>query len=174
MTGRFGYLPVGDGGVYAVNWTKVGRNQVNGTGKYTWGRMGSYRNGPVTILLTGSNYKYTKISITLTQSWYGTTIGSYPAYGHGAHHTTAHIHLAVNEPTTEPDPVLGRRSGSRHDVGVDERTSSLAALSQTGEPRPDSVELDGTGALSSSVTPSRSRSTRTLPRLHRFRDLAIV
>jgi hypothetical protein len=86
--------------VYAVNWTKVGQNQVNGTGRYTWGRMGSYRNGPVTILLTGSNYKYTKIGITLTQSWYGTTNGSYPPYGHGAHHTTAHIHVAVNDPTT--------------------------------------------------------------------------
>ena len=59
MTGRFGDLPLGDGGVYAVKWTKVGKNQVNGTGKYTWGRMGSYR-----------------------------------------HHTTAHIHLAVNDPTT--------------------------------------------------------------------------
>ena len=101
MTGRFGYLPVGDGGVYAVNWTKVGKNQVSGTGKYTWGQMGSYRNGPVTILLTGSNYKYTKISITLTQSWYGYTTGSYPAYGHGAHHTTAHTHVAVNDPTTD-------------------------------------------------------------------------
>ena len=100
MTGRFGYLPLGDGGVYAVNWTKVGQNQVDGTGKYTWGRMGNYRNGPVTILLTGSNYTYTKISITLTQSWYGSTNGSYPPYGHGAHHTTAHIHLAVNDPTT--------------------------------------------------------------------------
>jgi hypothetical protein len=100
MTGRFGYLPLGDGGVYAVNWTKVGSDQVNGTGKYTWGRMGSYRNGPVTILLTGSNYRYTMITITLTQSWYGTTTGSYPPYGHGTHHTTAHIHLAVNDPTT--------------------------------------------------------------------------
>jgi len=100
MTGRFGYLPLGDGGVYAVNWTKVGQNQVDGTGKYTWGRMGNYRNDPVTILLTGSNYTYTKISITLTQSWYGSTNGSYPPYGHGAHHTTAHIHLAVNDPTT--------------------------------------------------------------------------
>jgi hypothetical protein len=100
MTGRFGYLPLGDGSVYAVTWTKVGKDQVNGIGKYTWGRMGSYRNGPVTILLTGSNYKYTKIGITLTQSWYGKTNGSYPAYGHGAHHTTAHIHLAVNDPTT--------------------------------------------------------------------------
>ena len=40
MTGRFGYLPLGDGGVYAVNWTKVGKDQVNGTGKYAWGRMG--------------------------------------------------------------------------------------------------------------------------------------
>jgi hypothetical protein len=100
MTGRFGYLPVGDGGVYAVTWTTVGKDQVSGTGKYTWGRMGSYRNGPVTILLTGSNYTYTKISITLTQSWYGTTSGSYPPYGHGAHHTTVHIHVAVNDPTT--------------------------------------------------------------------------
>jgi hypothetical protein len=100
MTGKFGYLPLGDGGVYAVNWTKVGRNLVNGTGKYTWGRMGSYRNGPVTILLAGSNYKYTRISITLTQSWYGATNGSYPPYGHGAHHTTGHIHVAVNDPTT--------------------------------------------------------------------------
>ncbi|MGH3247671.1 MAG: hypothetical protein ACRDOI_15885 [Trebonia sp.] len=100
MTGRFGYLPVGDGGVYAVKWTKVGKNQVSGTGKYAWGRMGSYRNGPVAILLAGGNYKYTKISVTLTQSWYGTTTGSYPAYGHGAHHTTAHIHVAVNDPTT--------------------------------------------------------------------------
>ncbi len=62
--------------------------------------MGSYRSGPVTILLTGSKYQYTKISITATQSWYGYTEGSYPAYGHGAQHTTAHIHVAVNDPTT--------------------------------------------------------------------------
>jgi hypothetical protein len=103
MTGRFGYLPLGDGGLYAVKWTKVGKDQVNGTGKYTWGRMGSYQNGPVTILLTGSSYKYTKISVTLTQSWYGTTSGSYPPYGHGAHHTTAHVHVAVNDPTTNLD-----------------------------------------------------------------------
>ena len=100
MTGRYGALPVGDGAVYAVEWTKVGKNQVNGIGKYIWGRMGTYRSGPVTLLLTGSNYKYTKISITLTQSWYGYTTGSYPPYGHGAHHTTAHIHVAVNDPTT--------------------------------------------------------------------------
>jgi hypothetical protein len=100
MTGRFGNLPLGDGGVYAVKWTKVSKNQVNGTGKFSWGRMGSYRNGPVTILLTGSNYKYTKISVTVTQSWYGYTTGSYPPYGHGAHHTTAHIHVAVDDPTT--------------------------------------------------------------------------
>jgi len=103
MTGRFGLLPVGDGEVYAVTWTKVGKNKVNGVGKYSWGRMGSYRNGPVTILLTGSGYKYTRISITLTQSWYGVTSGSYPAYGHGAHHTTAHVHVAVNDPTTNLD-----------------------------------------------------------------------
>jgi hypothetical protein len=101
MTGWFGYMPLGDGGVYAVKWTKVGKNRVSGTGKYTFGRMGGYQNGPVTILLTGSNYKYTKISITLTQSWYGYTTGSYPAYGHGAHHTTAHTHVAVNDPTTD-------------------------------------------------------------------------
>jgi hypothetical protein len=100
MTGRFGFLPLGDAQVYAVHWTKVGATQVNGTGKYIFGHMGDYRSGPVTILLTGSNYKYTKISVTLTQSWYGTTTGSYPPYGHGAHHTTKHIHLAVNDPTT--------------------------------------------------------------------------
>src|SRR5579862_1204619 len=100
MTGRFGYLPLGDGGVYAVHWTRVSANQVSGTGKYTFGRMGTYQNGPVDILLTGSNYKYTKISITLTQYWYGTTNGSYPPYGHGAHHSTKHVHLAVNDPTT--------------------------------------------------------------------------
>ena len=35
MTGRFGYLPLGDGGVYAVHWTKVGRSRVHGSGKYT-------------------------------------------------------------------------------------------------------------------------------------------
>lgn len=100
MTGLFGFDPVGDGEVYAITWTRVGRNQVNGVGKYDWGRMGSYRSGPVTILLTGSNYRYTKIGITLTQSWFGYTSGAYPAYGHGAHHTIAHIHVAVNDPTT--------------------------------------------------------------------------
>jgi len=92
---------LGDGAVYAVKWTKVGKNRVSGTGKYTFGRMGGYQNGPVTILLTGRDYKYTKISITLTQSWYGYTTGSYPAYGHGAHHTFAHHHVAVNDPTTD-------------------------------------------------------------------------
>jgi hypothetical protein len=100
MTGWYGYLPVGDGSLYAVKWTKVSKNEVNGIGKYDWGRMGSYQSGPVTILLTGSNYKYTKISITLTQSWSGITSGPYPPYGHGAHHTTKHIHIAVNDPTT--------------------------------------------------------------------------
>ena len=100
MTGRFGYLPLGNGGVYSVKWAKVGPNTAAGTGKYNWGQMGSYQNGPVTIALTGSGYKYTRISVTLTQSWYGTTDGGYPPYGHGAHHTTAHFHLAVNDPTT--------------------------------------------------------------------------
>ncbi len=52
---------------------------------------------------TGSNYKYTRINITLTQSWYGYTNGPYPPYGHGAHHTTAHIRVAVNDPTTNLD-----------------------------------------------------------------------
>lgn len=100
MTGFPGVAPVGDGSLYAVHWTKVGKNRVNGTGKYDWGKMGGYRNGPVTILLVGSNYKYTSINITLTESWYGYTSGPYPPYGHGAHHTTAHIHIAVNDPTT--------------------------------------------------------------------------
>jgi hypothetical protein len=100
MTGRFGYLPLGDAVLGWVRWTKVSSSQVSGTGKYLFGRMGTYRNGPVTILLTGSNYRYTRISVTLTESWYGTTSGSYPAYGHGAHFTTAHVHVAVNDPTT--------------------------------------------------------------------------
>ncbi len=100
MTGRFGYLPLGDASLYAVHWTKVGKTEVSGTGKYIFGRMGSYRSGPVTITATGSGYKYTKITIVLTQSWYGSTTGNYPPYGHGAHHTNKHIKLAVNDPTT--------------------------------------------------------------------------
>ena len=100
MTGLYGADPVGDGEVYAVNWTWVSKNQANGTGKYDWGRMGSYRNGPVNLVLLGSNYKYTRIDITLTQSWYGYTSGAYPPYGHGQHHTFAHTRVAVNDPTT--------------------------------------------------------------------------
>jgi hypothetical protein len=103
VTGRFGALPVGDGEVYAIHWTRVSKHQVTGTGKYDWGHMGYYQNGPVTLLLMGSNYKYTTIDITLTQSWYGYTRGSYPPYGHGAHHTTAHKSIAVNDPTTNLD-----------------------------------------------------------------------
>ncbi len=98
MTGRFGYLPLGDGGVYAVKWTKIGKNQVNGTGKYTgdgWAATGTAGQHPA----YGSNYKYTKISITLAQSWYGTTKGSYGLRARRAPHNRA-IHLAVNDPTT--------------------------------------------------------------------------
>ena len=91
---------VGDGEVYAVHWTWVSKNQANGTGKYDWGRMGSYRNGPVNLVLLGSNYKYTRIDITLTQSWYGYTNGAYPPYGRGQHHTFAHTRVTVNDPTT--------------------------------------------------------------------------
>jgi hypothetical protein len=100
MTGLYGAYPVGDGEVYAVHWTWVSKNQVNGTGKYEWGRMGSYRNGPVNLVLLGSGYKYTRIDITLTQSWYGYTNGAYPAYGHGQHHTFAHTRVALKDPTT--------------------------------------------------------------------------
>ena len=57
MTGLYGAYPVGDGEVYAVHWTWVSKNQVNGTGKYDWGRMGSYRNGPVNLVPLGSGYK---------------------------------------------------------------------------------------------------------------------
>ena len=103
VTGRFGALPVGDGAVYAVHWTIVSHHKVKGTGKYAWGHMGYYRSGPVTLLLMGNNYKYTKIDITLTQSWYGYTNGPYPPYGHGAHHTFAHTIVAVNDPTTNLD-----------------------------------------------------------------------
>jgi len=100
MTGLYGFDPVGDGEVYAVHWTWVSKNQANGVGKYDWGRMGNYQNGPVNLVLLGSNYKYTQIDITLTQSWYGYTTGAYPAYGHGQHHTFAHTHIALKDPTT--------------------------------------------------------------------------
>jgi hypothetical protein len=100
MTGLYGADPVGDGEVYAVHWTWVSKNEAKGTGKYDWGRMGSYRNGPVNLVLFGKGYKYTRIDITLTQSWYGYTNGAYPPYGHGQHHTFAHIRVAVNDPTT--------------------------------------------------------------------------
>jgi len=100
MTGLYGAYPVGDGEVYAVHWTWVSKNQANGIGKYDWGRMGSYRNGPVNLVLLGSNYKYTRIDITLTQSWYGYTNGAYPPYGHGQHHTSARTRVALKDPTT--------------------------------------------------------------------------
>jgi hypothetical protein len=100
MTGLYGAYPVGDGEVYAVHWTWVSKNQANGVGKYDWGRMGSYRSGPVNLVLLGSNYKYTRIDITLTQSWYGYTNGPYPPYGHGQHHTFAHTRVALKDPTT--------------------------------------------------------------------------
>ena len=64
-----------------MHWTWVSKNQANGTGKYDWGRMGSYRSGPVNLVLLGGNYKYTRIDVTLTQSWYGYTNGAYPPYG---------------------------------------------------------------------------------------------
>ncbi len=105
MSGRFGDLPLGDASVWAVKWTKVSPGKVIGTGKYAKQFMDSYASGPVTIAATGSGYSYTKISVTLTQSWYGTIspTGKYPPYGKGAHHTTKHIHLAVNDPTTNLD-----------------------------------------------------------------------
>ena len=46
-------MPVGDGEVYDVHWTVVGRNEVLGYGRYWWGKKGTYRNGPVSIALTG-------------------------------------------------------------------------------------------------------------------------
>jgi hypothetical protein len=103
FTGRYGFDPVGDGEVYDVHWTWVSKDQANGTGKYWWGRMGSYQNGPVNLVLLGSGYKYTRIDITTTQSWYGYTNGPYPPYGHGQHHTYSHTRVAVNDPTTNLD-----------------------------------------------------------------------
>lgn len=99
VTGLHGYMPVGDGELYAIHWSRVSKNEVTGTGKYDWGLMGYYRNGPASLVLLGSNYRYTKIDITLTQSWYGYTRGAYPPYGHGAHHTFKHTVIAVNDPT---------------------------------------------------------------------------
>jgi hypothetical protein len=104
--GTSGALPVGDGEVYDIHWTGVMGSMAWGTGRYWWGRMGSYRNGPVTIGVDQGGgrslvpWKYTHTDITLTQSWYGTTKGAYPAYGHGAHHTFAHTVVASDDPTT--------------------------------------------------------------------------
>jgi hypothetical protein len=106
MTGRFGYLPIGDAYVYYVNWTHVTPTTVSGTGRYYYGHMGFYDNGPVAILLKGSHYKYNRIWVTMTQHWYGHTTTSYPPYGTGTHHSTAHVHLAVNDPTTNLDRVI--------------------------------------------------------------------
>jgi hypothetical protein len=77
---------------------------VSGTGTYYWGRMSSYRNGPAIVVLTGTNWKYNEIDITLSQSWYGTQpVGDhapYPPYGHGAHHTFHYTIITTNDPTT--------------------------------------------------------------------------
>jgi len=100
MTGRFGLLPLGDGGVYQVRWTRVGKSQVTGTGKYTWGRNGQLPERPGHHPAYRQQLQVHQDQRHAHQSWYGTTSGSYPPYGHGAHHTTAHIHLAVNDPTT--------------------------------------------------------------------------
>jgi hypothetical protein len=100
MTGLYGLDPVGDGEVYDVHWTVVGRSEVLGYGRYDWGRMGSYQSGPVSIALTGSDYRYTRIYITLNGSWYGYTTGTYPPYGHGQHYTSAHTIITPGEPST--------------------------------------------------------------------------
>jgi hypothetical protein len=103
--GTSGALPVGDGEVYDIHWTNVTAVMAWGTGRYWWGRMGSYRNGPVDIAVATAGgreypFRYIQMNITLTQSWYGTTRGAYPAYGHGAHHTFAHTVVASDDPTT--------------------------------------------------------------------------
>jgi hypothetical protein len=104
--GTFGYLPVGDGEVYDVHWTNVSAVMAWGTGRYIWGRMGSYRNGPVDIAVATAGgreypFRYIQMNITLTQSWYGVQMhGAYPPYGHGAHHSFAHTVIAANDPTT--------------------------------------------------------------------------
>jgi hypothetical protein len=106
FTGKYGVYPVGDGEVYDVHWTNVTVNMAWGTARYDWGKMGSYRSGPVNIAVAGSRgdpYHYTAINLTLTQSWYGFTNGPYPPYGHGAHHTFASIVIAANDPTTNFD-----------------------------------------------------------------------
>jgi hypothetical protein len=100
MTGLYGLDPVGDGEVYDVHWTVVGRSEVLGYGRYDWGKMGEYRSGPVSIALTGSGYRYTRIYITLNGSWYGYTTGPYPPYGHGQHYTPAHTIITPGEPST--------------------------------------------------------------------------
>lgn len=103
FTGRFGASPLGNGEVSHIRWTHVTPTTVNGTGDWEFEHMGDYQSGPVTILLTGTGWRYTRISVTLTESWYGHTNGTYPPYEHGDHFTSGHIHLAVNDPAVDLD-----------------------------------------------------------------------
>jgi hypothetical protein len=101
FSGRFGYEPLGNGLVSHVRWTSVSSTTVNGTGQWDDGYMGNCQNGPVTIALHGTGYEYTSISVTLIENWTTYTGGHFacPPFGYGAHHSTAHVHLATNDPT---------------------------------------------------------------------------
>jgi hypothetical protein len=101
FTGRYGYEPLGNGMVSHVRWTSVNSTTVNGTGEWNYGFMGLCVNGPVSIALHGTGWKYGTISVTLLQYWVTNTGGhtACPPDGHGTAHSTAHSHLATNDPT---------------------------------------------------------------------------
>ena len=101
FTGRYGYLPLGNGLISHVKWTSVNSTTVNGTGKWDYGFMGLCVNGPVIMTLKGSGYKYTRISVALTEDWVTNTHGTTacPPDGHGASHSVAINFLAKNDPT---------------------------------------------------------------------------
>jgi hypothetical protein len=91
--------------LYQIRWTGVSSTEVHGTGKYEFYFAGRYASGPVVIALYGKGYRYTCISATATQEWYGNNGlgGVDPPYGHGTYHTTKPTYLASNIPTTDFD-----------------------------------------------------------------------
>lgn len=86
-----------------IHWTSVSPTEAKGTGKLSYALGYSYRNGPVVIAIYGKNYHYTRISMTLTESWYSNTNYAVvpPPYGHGTHFTNKPIYIYSNVPSTD-------------------------------------------------------------------------
>jgi len=109
MTGRSASCRLGDGGVYQVRWTR-GRQEQSPVPASTPGADGSYRNGPVTILL----YRQ-QLQVHQDQRHAHPVVVRHhqrqlPALRAGAHHTTA-TSTRRQRPDDQPDPVLA--SGMR-------------------------------------------------------------